>query len=128
MTLLRKQSQFRAEADVTTWIYRITTNLCLNRIRTRKRRDVRNESDEVASWHTIAPSDPYARCEAKSLFLGAMSDLDTLDQRIVVYRFLDGMSQEEIAEVTGKSRRTVGKRVRRVEERFATIAQETNHA
>jgi DNA-directed RNA polymerase specialized sigma24 family protein len=35
----------------------------------------------------------------------------------VVYRYLDGMTQDEIAEVTGWSRKTLGKKLREFEER-----------
>src|SRR5215475_12227092 len=33
---VRHADEFRGEASPTTWLYRITTNLCLNRLRDRK--------------------------------------------------------------------------------------------
>lgn len=37
--VLEKKGGFRGEASPMTWIYRITTNLCLNRLRDGLRRD-----------------------------------------------------------------------------------------
>lgn len=128
VTLLEKGCQFRAEAEVSSWIYRITTNLCLNRLRGNQRRLLRDDSEQVADWSNIAPSDPYKQYEAKSEFVDLMNELDELDQCIFVFRFLDGLSQEEIAGVTRKSRRTVGKRVRRLEEYFSKRRSEAAHA
>ena len=45
-----------------------------------------------------------------------LSELSEADVEITVYAFLDRMTQEEIAEVTGLSRKTVGKRLRRITE------------
>ncbi len=128
VTLLEKGRQFRADAEVSTWIYRITTNLCLNRLRGNQRRLLRDESDQVADWSSIAQYDPYQKYEAKTVLVDLMHELDELDQSIFVFRFLDGLSQEEIAVVTSKSRRTVGKRLRRLEQRFSNRASEVANA
>ena len=38
LKVVEKQSTFRAEAQPTTWLYQMTTNHCLNRLRDRRRR------------------------------------------------------------------------------------------
>lgn len=43
------------------------------------------------------------------LLLQLAKELDTLSAEVLVYRFVDDLTQEEIAELTGKSRKTVGK-------------------
>lgn len=128
VTLLEKGTQFRADAELGTWIYRITTNICLNRLRGNQRRQLRQDSDEVADWTTIAPRDPYQHYEAKTMLVSLLQELDDLDQRIFVFQFLDGLTQEEIASVTNKSRRTIGKRMRRLGKKFSRIASETPYA
>ena len=116
---MTKGSQFRGASDPGTWIYRMTTNLCLNRLREGRRRSARELRPEASSWLGWAPADPYERFEARATLQEILHRLDGLAQQVFVYRFLDGMNQEEIALATGKSRRTVGKRLREIDACFA---------
>jgi len=104
-----KSGEFRGEASPTTWLYRITTNHCLNRIRGRKR------LTEVKPEHlTAGPSSGQA--EARRVLAALMQRLDETSARIAVYHFLDNMPQEEIEEVMGISRRTIGKKLKNIRE------------
>lgn len=114
LILLRKGDQFRAEAQIGTWIYRVTTNHCLNWMRSGRRRVRRESSADAALWSNLAPADPYESLATRARFDELLRKLDRLDQEILVYRYLDGMTQEEIAAATGKSRRTIGKRLMRI--------------
>jgi len=111
IVLLRKGSQFRGEAAITTWIYRLTTNVCLNRIRATKRRVGREGNEAVDAWVNIAPRNPYEHLAHRTEVQAVLKTLDPLAQQIFVYRYIDGMSQEEIAAATERSRKTVGKRL-----------------
>ncbi len=116
VALLTRGGQFRGEADPASWIYRITTNVCLNRLRADGRRSRR---EEVAGHPGSATPGPDRRYEARRELAGLLRDLDDLDRRLLIHRYLDGMTQAEIADAVGRSRRTVGKRLRRLE---ATVA------
>lgn len=124
LLVMTKGHRFRGTSDPATWIYRVTTNLCLNRLREARRRTAREQRPEASSWLGWAPSDPYERFEARATLHAILDRLDLLAQQIFVYRFLDGMNQEEIAAATGKSRRTVGKRLRQIEACFRPTAEE----
>jgi len=116
---MTKGSQFRGASDPGTWIYRMTTNVCLNRLREGRRRSAREQRPEASSWMAWAPADPYESFEARRTLRDILGRLDGLSQQVFVYRFLDGMNQEEIAAATGKSRRTIGKRLRAIDGQFA---------
>ena len=115
LTVMLKGQQFRHDAAVSTWLYRVTTNLCLNRLRSQKRRNAREASDPVVAWSDVAPADPYELYSCKAFLERIAQELDELGQAVFVYRYLDGMSLEEIALTTGKARRTVTKKLRTVE-------------
>ncbi len=115
LLVMRKGKQFRGEAEFGTWLYRVTTNHCLNRLRARGRREAREQSEAVYDWMAPAGRDPYAEYEAKVWLQEVMAALEPLAQQVLVYRYLDGLSQEEIATVTGKSRRTIGKKLKVIE-------------
>ncbi len=118
VSILNKGHQFRGEAELSTWIYRITTNHCLNRIRGDKRRTARAEHS--LGWGDGAPADPYDRYRLRAELRELLAGLEPLDQEILVHRYLDGMTQAEIASVTGRSRRTVGKHCRAIDALLAS--------
>jgi RNA polymerase sigma-70 factor (ECF subfamily) len=123
LLVMTKGAQFRGASDPGTWIYRVTTNLCLNRLREGRRRSAREQRPEAWSWVGWAPADPYECFEARATLHALLGRLDGLAQQVFVYRFLDGMNQEEIAAATGKSRRTVGKRLREIEACFGSTEE-----
>ena len=105
--IMEKPDAFRGESSVATWLYRVTTNHCLNRLRNQKRRR------ELMSEH--APTLSYRRQKASQHATALLEQLwDQLTEelrQIAVYYYVDGMTQAEIARVVGVSRRTVGNRL-----------------
>ena len=91
-----------AGRELLTWLYRVTTNLCLNalrdgKLRGRADRDVARQAPTAA-----APEGPSRRG-----LWDFLSGLGERTQAIVVYVHLDGMTHAEAAEVAGVSDRTV---------------------
>lgn len=98
--LLRAGSSWTADSSVG-WLYRTTTNCCLNRIRGKRR------------WHEFLralPAEPAAAASlpVQLLLKGVPSHL----QEIALYYAFDEMSQQEIALVLGLSQKTVSNRIR----------------
>lgn len=105
---LEKQDSYRAEAAPTTWLYQMTTNHCLNRLRNADRRRVALDLNAELPW--LHPSAGAPADEA--VFLEAFwAGLDDATAALAVYYFIDGMTQAEIARLTGVSRRTIGNRI-----------------
>jgi RNA polymerase sigma-70 factor, ECF subfamily len=114
LTILKKGGSFRGDSAVSTWIYRVTTNHCLNVIRSRKRRKSREESDGVENWMDKPTAHPAALLEARRQYDCVMEELDAFSQQLFIYRFVDGLSQTELESITGKSRRTIGKKLKKI--------------
>lgn len=92
----------QGEAKVTSWLYRVVTNLCTDRQRARRRR-ASDALDDVPE-----PADDGPGVEARMLTAARLSALDaalaTLPDRqrqAVVLRHIEGLSNPEIAEVLG---------------------------
>ncbi len=112
--VLRKGAQFRGEASPMTWLYRVTTNYCLNVIRDRSRRRellMRQRPDSESSEHHGGEE----RLALATLLRKIPQEL----REIAVYYYADQMNQDEIAALLGVSRRTVGNRL----EEFRATAQ-----
>lgn len=102
---IRSNVEFFENTSPTTWLYRVTTNYCLNVRRNRQRRD---ELDAVRA----PPPEVVANDLDDRLFvLELLSRLPEELAQIAVYYYFDQMNQAEIASLLGVSRRTVGNRL-----------------
>jgi len=100
LRLWRAAPGWRAgEAKVSTWLYRVVSNLCIDRIR--KARGGHVDLDAVAEPPDPAPSAEQELQEtARGVALEAA--LDTLPERqrqAVILRHLEGLANPEIAEI-----------------------------
>jgi RNA polymerase sigma-70 factor (ECF subfamily) len=86
------------------WLYRVTTNLCLNTLRDSKRRTAL-----LAGWK--AEDATSGDAEARIALRRILADVSAELQEIAVYYYVDGLSREEIAAIVDVSIRTVGNRL-----------------
>ena len=98
---------FRGDSSPTTWLYRISTNHCLNMIRSKKRLRLRLE--QKAKDPLPLSNVPAERMEAATLVRELLPLFDRRTQQMAIYCFVDGMSQEEVAIQVGASVPTVRK-------------------
>ena len=111
-TLFLELLQRGEPTDQLPYLYRAVTNRCLNLMRDRRTQARLLEQSELALRGLSRTT-----CEDKAvdldLLLKLVRELDSDHCELLVYRYLDDMSQDEIAELTGISRKTIGKRLAR---------------
>jgi RNA polymerase sigma factor (sigma-70 family) len=112
--LVARPEQFDGRSAPSTYLYAATTHACLSRLRNRRNRH-RLINEQVRPWSTDV--DPRSM-EAVPIVRDLLAQLTDDEARAAVYHYLDGMSQAEIAEVLGCSRRNVSKLLERVAQRF----------
>ncbi len=88
----------QGEAKVTTWLYRVTTNLCTDRLRRSGRGEPLDEvpepeSDAPAAAETLQQAARAAALEA------ALADLPERQRQAVELRHIEGLTNPEIAEL-----------------------------
>jgi RNA polymerase sigma-70 factor, ECF subfamily len=119
--VIERIEQFRAEASPTTWLYRVTTNHCLNRMRDQGRRAELRREHLDATWAiAVEPADQETVTMLGQLFRA----LDAEQAEVAVYYFIDGMTHAEIARIVGCSERTVGNRLERLRKAARAAAGE----
>jgi RNA polymerase sigma-70 factor (ECF subfamily) len=105
--LVRDMSKLGDRETVLPWIYRVATNHCLNQRRNAARR---GDGLDAPPLELAAEHSPDALPD-RQLVQGLLSRFDTTTQSVAVGVLVDGMEQEEVAQLLGLSRRTVGRKL-----------------
>lgn len=103
--MLTLGSGFRGEARPMTWVYRMTTNTALNHLRARR---VREPALAVVGEE---PSVELERVEARQLVDKWLQHLSEREVEVAALLYLDGLTQQEVADVLGLSRKTIVREV-----------------
>jgi RNA polymerase sigma-70 factor (ECF subfamily) len=118
---------FRGDAAFETWVYRLVVNCCLDHQR-RQRRLLPLAAEILASLR--ASSDALAemlRNELRGRVRSAVDRLPPALRLVIVLRYTEGLSYEQIADVLGCSSGTVASRLNRahkmLERRLAHLAR-----
>ncbi|WP_312046286.1 sigma-70 family RNA polymerase sigma factor [Anaerotignum sp.] len=119
----RSIENFDERSAFSTWIYRIAVNTCIDEMRKRKGKQcfsLDNElEDDEGSWkQEIAdngdtPEESLMRKEMKSEIVTALETISEDYKTVFVLRDMQGLSYEEIAEITGLALGTVKSRISR---------------
>jgi RNA polymerase sigma-70 factor (ECF subfamily) len=96
--------RFDPRARKSTWLYRITTNYCLNKLRDRARRRELWEESGLELAPGALPVDAERMLSMRRL----LAEAEPRCAEAALAVFVDGMSHAEAAEVLQVSRRTVG--------------------
>jgi RNA polymerase sigma-70 factor (ECF subfamily) len=103
---------FRQQASPATWLWRIATNTCLNRLR-----DARNR--ERLDREALAVPEPQQPVESwpRDLALRVLGEFDEQTRETVLYTVVEGMTAEEAAQVLDCSASLVRKRLSKFRDR-----------
>ena len=116
----RHRERFGGRSSAVTWLYQIATRVCLHHLRNTRTRQGLLQTYGTPVWSRPSLSaDPETRA-----FLGQVWERlsDELTE-IATYHYVDGLSQAEISEILGCSRRTVGNRLNTLREQVQREAQ-----
>jgi RNA polymerase sigma-70 factor (ECF subfamily) len=126
LTLYEKANTFRGDAAVSTWLYRLTANAALSRLRRSSRRqeipldaylpqfrdDGHHRDRPVVDWsHDIERA--MVREESRQLLREAIDKLRPLDKAVVVLSDLEELPQQETADILGLTLAAVKARLHR---------------
>lgn len=113
--LWRAFPNFRGEASLSTYIYRIALNTAITRMRKEKRRKNPVPIDQVVLRHTESKDGLFEE-QLASLYR-YIETLNDLDKGIILL-YLEDKSHEEIAGIIGISKTNVGTRISRIRQRM----------
>ena len=102
--------EFRGEASLETWLYRVVVNRCLDH-RRRLLQRMPFVGDLIEAGESILQR--LVKAEAAQTVEQAVAKLPEDQRIVVVMRYTEGRSYEQIAEILGCSRGTVASRLSR---------------
>ena len=113
LKLFSSISEFRGDSAFTTWVYRLVVNACLDH-RRRSWRLIPIADDLLAVLRAPGNSlDRMLHSEMRDRVRGAVEKLTPDLRMVIVLRYTEGMSYEEIGEVLGCATGTVASRLNR---------------
>ncbi len=112
-SLLARPEQFSGAGSLMAFLYRATTNLCLNRLRNARNR-LRLLEERGPPERSRAP-----QAENRAVLRQCLARLPEEQAQALTYYYLDEMSHNEIAALLGCSRRHVGNLLKRARSRLA---------
>ncbi len=127
VTVFKAIPRFREESKLSTWMYRVATNHCKNRIKflQRRARGKKREFDEIADANQVAsasmstssrlprPDELTQGRELEELVRLALAELRDEQRELIVLRDIEHHTYEEIQERTGLNLGTIKSRLHR---------------
>lgn len=109
--VIRNAEQFRAQSSPLTWMYRISTNYCLNQIRNRRGRERKHEDHREEIGGSSITQGDGDELHDRAKILALLDGCDEETKACVVHTFFDDCTREEVAKLVGISVPTVRKRI-----------------
>lgn len=132
----RGLSGYRFDASFSTWLYRLTGNVCIDFLRRRKKEktiplyytDEENEEQELPLPHPAPATEDQALLRLEqSQVAEAMAKLEPEYRQALILRVIDGLSYAEIAAATDVPEGTVKSRIARAREKMRRLLKKTGN-
>lgn len=114
--LFARIQQFRGDSSFRTWLYRMVIHVCIDETRRRRRwASIEDYDPEAILMQNYAkpPSDFGEQAELSRLVQAAVEKLTPKLKAVLVLKYFEGLSYDEIASALGTSRGTVASRMNR---------------
>lgn len=101
--VFEKINQFNFKSSFSTWLYRVTVNMCKNELRRRKKQ--KQDAEELKDYYEQiqpsmeSPEEELMREERKVKLRQALTEIKEDYRTILVLREMEGMSYKELSEV-----------------------------
>ena len=117
LQIWKSKDNFREQSEWSTWIYRITLNVCLTLLKKKKAGNQYFASDflpEVSEETTAFSEEPINQ------LYQAIRQLSEVDRGVILL-YLEEKSYQEIAEIMGTNANNIGVRIKRIKDRLKTL-------
>lgn len=117
LQIWRSRENFREEANWSTWVYRLSLNVCLTLLK--KKKHTQHFVSDALPDEVVEDSHAFADESLNQLY-DAIRQLSEVD-RAVILLYLEEKSYKEIAEIVGSNPNNIGVRIKRIKERLKKL-------
>ena len=122
LRVYHKVKEFRAEAAFSTWLYRVTVNVCVGQLRKRPRTAAASLEDENVREMADDGPEPWSGLEREvneALVREVVAELPEDYRVVLVLRYFQNLSYEEMVQVLGYTLAQVKVKLHRARRAFA---------
>jgi RNA polymerase sigma-70 factor, ECF subfamily len=104
--LWKNISKYRADNKLTTWLYKIVSNLCLDHLKSRRKIDSASNALDKHEYTLAAPAqadDPLLKEEFAKLVTQVSEALTPKQKAVFILRDLEDLEVSEVCEILGMS-------------------------
>ncbi|MDP2562813.1 RNA polymerase sigma factor [Psychrobium sp. 1_MG-2023] len=121
LQIWRSKDRFNKESEWSTWIYRISLNVCLTYLKKNKNNTQQLASDSLPP-EAVEDIKSFKDESINQLYV-AIRQLTETD-RAVILLYLEEKSYQEIADIIGTNANNIGVRIKRIKQRLTKIIEQ----
>ena len=118
LQIWHSKDRFREQSEWSTWIYKISLNVCLTLMKKKKNAHQRFASDYLPV-ETTEDGRAFANEPINKLY-DAIRQLSEVDRGVILL-YLEEKSYQEIADITGTNANNIGVRIKRIKDRLRKL-------
>lgn len=118
LQIWRSKDNFREQSEMSTWIYRLTLNVCLTLLKKKKNNKQHSNSNDLPP-EVIEDSHTFTDESLNQLY-DAIKKLSEVDRAVILF-YLEEKTYQEIADIIGTNPNNIGVRIKRIKERLRKI-------
>jgi len=118
LQIWKSRDNFREQSEWSTWVYRLSLNVCLTLIKKKK-----NNHQHIASDNLPVEVTEDSRAfadESLNQLYDAIRQLSEVDRGVIML-YLEEKSYQEIADIIGTNPNNIGVRIKRIKERLKKL-------
>ena len=118
LQIWKSKDNFKQQSEWSTWIYRLSLNVCLTFLKKKKSKPQRLDSDYLPD-EAIEDSHVFADESLDHLYV-AIKKLSEVDRGVILL-YLEEKSYQEIADILGTNANNIGVRIKRIKKRLKKL-------
>jgi RNA polymerase sigma-70 factor (ECF subfamily) len=122
LQIWRSKDNFREQCKWSTWVYRISLNVCLTLLKKKKSKGKTYFTSDVLPDVMTIENRGFEN-ESLNRLYAAIRQLSEVDRALILL-YLDEKTYQEIADILGTNANNIGVRVNRIKERLKKILDE----
>jgi len=118
LQIWRSKDNFKEQSAWSTWIYRLSLNVCLTFLK-KKKNNKQNAPSDLLPDEVLVDSRAFSDESLNQLY-DAIRKLSEIDRGVILL-YLEEKSYQEIADIIGTNTNNIGVRITRIKERLKKI-------